>query len=83
MMMETKNKFFSRKFLMCLGAALGSIGATIAGLCIENNVLAIVGAVCTALSAGIYAFCEAWVDAKAVKVKTVVITNECTENVEN
>lgn len=80
--MEKKNKFFSRKFLMCLGAALGSIGTTIAGLCIESKALAIVGAICTAASAGIYTFCEAWVDGKAVKVNTVVINNECAENVE-
>lgn len=80
--METKNKFFSRKFLLCLGAALGSIGATIAGLCVDNNVLAVVGAICTAVSAGIYAFCEAWIDGKAVKAKVIISTDESAENVE-
>ena len=63
-------KFKSRKFLICLASALSSIGATIAGLCIDNEALMIAGAICTAASAGIYAFCEAYVDAKAVGINT-------------
>ena len=63
------NKYRSRKFLMCLGAALGSMGTTIGGLCTDNQVLTIIGAVCLAVSTGIYTFCEAWVDGKAVEKK--------------
>lgn len=73
--MET-NKFLSRKFLMCLAAALGAAGTTITGLCIQNQVVIVIGAICLAVSTGIYTFCEAWIDAKAVKVNTP-------ENVEN
>lgn len=62
-----KEKFLSRKFLLSLAAFLGSLGMSIAGVAIENQTLAVAGFVCSALSAAIYAACEAWVDAKAVK----------------
>lgn len=66
-------KFKSRKFLMCLAAALASIGASIAGLCTDNQTVATVGVVCTITSAAIYAFCEAWVDSSSAKANTTHI----------
>lgn len=58
-----KNKFMSRKFLICLAAFLGSIGTSIASLNTGNQAVATVGIVCAVASAAIYAACEAWVDA--------------------
>jgi hypothetical protein len=60
-------KLKSRKFLMCLAAFLASIGGSIGGIVADNETLTIVGGVCTMLSAAIYAACEAYVDAKAIK----------------
>ena len=60
------SKFKSRKFLLCLAAALASIGASIGGLCTSNEAVAVIGIVCTVVSSAIYAFCEAWVDSKSV-----------------
>lgn len=59
--------FKSRKFLMSLASFLASVGASITGLCIENQVLATTGMVCTVVSAAIYGALEAWIDGKAVK----------------
>lgn len=61
-------KFTSRKFWICVAAFLGSIATSIAGICTDNQTVTIIGTVCGILSAAIYAFCEAWVDAKAVDV---------------
>lgn len=58
-----KSKFTSRKFLICLAAFLGEIGTGIAALRTGNQTVATVGIVCALVSAGIYAACEAWVDA--------------------
>ena len=60
-------KLKSRKFLMCLAAFFASIGGSIGGIVADNETLTIVGGVCTMLSAAIYAACEAYVDAKAIK----------------
>ena len=57
-------KFNSRKFLISLAAFLASLGGSIGGVVTESDTLAIVGAVCTVLSAAIYAACEAYVDGK-------------------
>lgn len=65
-----KSKFSSRKFLISLAAFLASIGSSIGGIVADNQTLTIVGAVCTVLSAAIYAACEAYVDGKAVKNET-------------
>lgn len=62
-----ENKWFSRKFLVCVAAFLGSIAASISGIVTSNQTVIIIGTVCGILSAAIYAFCEAWVDGKAVK----------------
>ena len=65
--MDWKSKLSSRKFWICVAAFLGSIAASIAGLCTSNQIVASIGIVAGILSAAIYAFCEAWVDSKAVQ----------------
>lgn len=64
--MDWKSKLSSRKFWICVAAFLGSIATSIAGICSSNQIVIVIGTVCGILSAAIYAFCEAWVDAKAV-----------------
>jgi MFS family permease len=64
-----KEKICSRKFLMCLAAFLASIATSISGIATNNQIIIILGTVCGIVSAAIYAFCEAWVDAKAVDQK--------------
>ena len=61
------NKLTSRKFWICVAAFLASIATSISGLVTDNQTIAIIGTVCGILSAAIYAFCEAWVDGKAVE----------------
>lgn len=56
------NKLTSRKFWVCVAAALASIGSSIGGIIAGNETLAIIGSVCTVISAAIYAFVEAWCD---------------------
>lgn len=63
------NKLASRKFWICVAAMLASIATSIAGLQTGNTTIAAVGTVCGIISAAIYAFCEAWVDGKAVEKK--------------
>lgn len=60
------NKLTSRKFWICVAAFLASIATSIAGISTSNQTVIVVGTVCGILSAAIYAFCEAWVDGKAV-----------------
>lgn len=60
------NKLTSRKFWICVAAMLASIATSIAGISTENQTVIIIGTVCGIISAAIYAFCEAWVDSKAV-----------------
>ena len=61
------NKLTSRKFWICVAAMLASIATSIAGISTENQTVIIIGTVCGIISAAIYAFCEAWVDSKAVR----------------
>ncbi len=63
------DKFKSRKFLLCLAQVLVGIGTSITGMCIDNEWVILIGAVCTAVGTGIYTFCEAWVDKAAVGLK--------------
>lgn len=63
-------KLTSRKFWVCVAAFLGSIGTSIAGLVTSNEIIAGIGVVCSILSAGIYAFTEAWIDAANVSANT-------------
>lgn len=69
-------KFASRKFLISLAAFLSSIGGAITGMATDNEVLAIIGTVCAAVSAGIYAAVEAYVDGQAVKETTTETKSE-------
>lgn len=61
-----RSKLTSRKFWICVAAALASLGTGIGGIVAGNETLAIAGSVCTVISAAIYAFCEAWTDAANV-----------------
>ncbi len=63
------NKLTSRKFWICVAAMLASIATSIAGLQTGNTTVAAVGTICGIISAAIYAFCEAWVDGKALEKK--------------
>lgn len=62
-----RNVWTSRKFWLAVSAMLASLGTGISGIVAGNQTLAIVGAVLTVLSSSIYAFCEAYIDAKAVE----------------
>ena len=64
-------KLTSRKFWVCVAAFLGSVATSIAGIYTSNQTVTIIGTVCGILSAAIYAFCEAWVDAKAVDAREI------------
>ena len=63
------NKLTSRKFWICVAAMLASIATSIAGIQTQNATITTIGTVCAIDSAAIYAFCEAWVDGKAVEKK--------------
>ena len=63
-------KLKSRKFWICVAAALASLGASIAGLATSNEVVAVIGIACTVSSTAIYALCEAWVDASSASATT-------------
>lgn len=65
--MDWSKKLQSRKFWICVAAFLGSIAASISGIVTDNQVVTTIGVVAGVLSAAIYAFCEAWVDGKAVE----------------
>lgn len=58
-----KEKLTSRKFWLMAAAFLGSLGTGITGMATGKTALAVVGAFCSVLSAGIYAAAEAMVDA--------------------
>lgn len=60
------SKLTSRKFWICVAAFLASIAVSISGLATSNTTVTAIGTICGILSAAIYAFCEAWVDGKAV-----------------
>lgn len=57
-----KQKLTSRKFWLMTAAFLGSLGTSIAGVATANTKIAVVGIVCSVLSAAIYAAAEASVD---------------------
>ena len=62
-------KITSRKFLLAAAAFLAALGAGMAGVADAN-----VCAVCMAVSAAIYAACEAYVDGAAAKSCQTVTT---------
>ena len=72
-------KITSRKFILCLAAFLGSVATSISGIVTSNQTVIIIGTVCGILSAGLYAFAEAWVDGKAVEKKIDVSLEEETK----
>lgn len=75
--MDMKSKLTSRKFWICVAAFLASIAVSISGITTSNTAVTTVGTVCGIISAAIYAFCEAWVDGKAVASDVdVEITDE-------
>lgn len=74
-------KWTSRKFWICVAAFLGSIGTSIAALHTGNEIVSAIGIVCAIVSAAIYAFCEAWVDSRAVQYSDEV--EQITEGDEN
>lgn len=55
-------KYLSRKFLICVAAFLGSLGASITALQTGNKTVAAIGLICSMFSAAFYAACEASVD---------------------
>ena len=65
--MSMKDKLTSRKFWICVAAFLGSVAASISGIVTDNKWVTTIGVTAGVLSAAIYAFCEAWVDGKAVR----------------
>lgn len=65
------DKLTSRKFWICVAAMLASIATSISGITTANQTVTIIGTICGIASAAIYAFCEAWVDGKAVNQNTV------------
>ena len=77
-MKDWKDKLSSRKFWISVAAMLGSIAVSIKGIVTDNQTITTIGVVCGVASAAIYAFCEAWVDGKAVEEKktTTVITED-------
>lgn len=62
-------KLKSRKFWLCVAAFLASIGTSIAGLHTDNTTVTAIGMICTILATATYAFCEAWIDQRAVNKK--------------
>lgn len=60
------DKLKSRKFWICVAAFLASVATSISGMATDNQTITIIGTICSILSAALYAFCEAWVDSKAV-----------------
>ena len=62
-----RNVWTSRKFWMCVAAALASLGTGISGIIVGNQTLAIIGSVCTVVSGALYAFFEAWTDVADIK----------------
>lgn len=61
-----KTKLTSRKFWICVAAFLASIAVSVSGLHSNNTTVIAIGTICGIISAAIYAFCEAWVDGKAI-----------------
>lgn len=69
------DKLKSRKFWVCVAAFLGSIATSISGIVTDNQTITTIGVVCGVVSAAIYAFCEAWVDGKAVNMQFEIDTD--------
>ena len=77
-------KLTSRKFWICVAAMLASIATSISGIATSNQTVIVIGTVCGIASAAIYAFCEAWVDSKAVQQDNIFFGDfdECADDKE-
>lgn len=64
-------KLRSRKFWICVAAMFASIATSIGGLKSDNEIIVAIGTISGIASAAIYAFCEAWVDSKAVNASNM------------
>lgn len=71
-------KLKSRKFWIAVAAFLASLGSSVAGIATQNETLAWVGAICTTLSAAIYAASEAYVDAASAEARQSITTTTVT-----
>ncbi len=60
--MDIKSKLTSRKFWLSALTVIASICSMLGGALTGNEQLVKIGAVCSAVAAGIYSFCEALVD---------------------
>jgi len=78
-----REKLTSRKFWLCVAAALASLGTGISGLVQGNDKLALAGGILLVVSSSIYAFCEAWIDGKAAEHTIVISNGEVTEDGDN
>ncbi len=65
-----KAKLTSRKFWLSAAAFLGSIGASVAALMADNQIVAGIGIVCAMLSSAIYAGCESYVDSARAEIES-------------
>lgn len=61
-----KRKLSSRKLWLAIAAFLFSVSNSIAGMATDNQALVILGGICGTVSAAMYAFSEALVDAAHV-----------------
>lgn len=77
------DKLTSRKFWICVAAFLGSIAASISGIVTDNQVITTIGVICGVVSAAIYAFCEAWVDGKAVEKDYGIYVEKNSEEIDD
>lgn len=75
---ELIQKLCSRKFWMAVAAFLTSVASTLGGIAVDNPTLAGAGIVAGALSAGIYAFAEAYVDGERAKANSTTTTKTVT-----
>lgn len=58
-------KFTSRKFILAVAAFLGALGSGLSGAVSPDTCIIVM-----AVSAGLYAFAEAWTDGKALEAST-------------
>ena len=74
------NKLMSRKFWIAVAAFLGSIGGSVTGIAMNNNILMAIGMTCSMLSAAIYVAAEAYVDAARESSKLTTTTVSASTN---
>lgn len=72
------SKLTSRKFWISVAAFLASVATSIAGLSIDEPMIATAGIICGVLSAAIYAATEAYVDGASVSANTTTTAKTIT-----